>query len=1010
MTEAFNEQSFENALVSLCESELGYTHVCGYDVDRDFRSCLFDDELKPSLQTINPKLPEQAIDVALFNLKNKLEGTLVQRNFQFHQWLQNGVEVSIQNNGKTEYHIVKFIDYDNIDRNSFVVANQWTIEEKETKRPDVIIFINGLPLVVMELKSCVNAQADISDAYLQIRNYMQVIPSLFYYNAFCIISDMITTKAGTITSDETRFSAWKTVDGSELLDNPDYTILIKGMIEKHRVLDIIRNFTMFQKDEKQDIKILAAYHQYYAVHKALKSTLAAIGKSRKGGVFWHTQGSGKSLSMLFLAHLIRERIENPTIVVLTDRNDLDDQLYGQFAKGTAFLRCSPVKATSCSELTSLLTSTTYGGLFFSTMQKFEEAEKPFSLRDNIIIMADEAHRSQYGLEERFDTKEQKIKKGYARLIRDALPNATFIGFTGTPIAMKDHNTQEVFGNTIDVYDMTQSVLDGATRPVYYESRVMNLQLDSKALKEIDDVFSKVAEDAPEYAANYIETQKQIATMESLLNNPTTIDTLVSDIISHYEQRKDILFGKAMIVAYSRAIAISIYKEILEKRPEWTEKVKVVMTGSNKDPEDWFDIIKGDACKNELAKKFKDNEDPMKIAIVVDMWLTGFDVPSLSTMYIFKPMAGHNLMQAIARVNRVFKDKEGGLVVDYIGIIGALKQAMKDYTQRDNSNYGSLDVSKTALITFRDKLEVCIDLLHGFDISPFLTGSDSEKASCITGGLNFILGKPKEKERFMDVAYQLRQASSLCRSLQDKDERYKAAYFESIRIALCKLELGKGKTGTVLTQLSKQVNELLSQSVQCSGVINLFGDMDTEFSLLNPSFLMDVAKMKEKNIASELLKKLLQDKIHEYKRSSIVKSRVFSEKMEEIMNQWRNLQISNAEVIEELLKLAGEINEDLKEGDKLGLTQDEKAFYDALTKPKAVKDFYSNEQLVALTKELTDTLRKNRSIDWSKKTSARAYMRTLVKRLLKKYKYPPEDADDALTTVLEQCELWTDNIA
>ncbi len=1007
MTIAFNEAVFENALIALCKEELGYLHICGYDIERDYKDCFYEDSLLSSLATINPGIPSAAIESAIFTIKNRLEGTLVQKNHQFHDYLQNGVEVSIQRNGKTEYHNVKLIDFDNVDKNDYIIANQWTIQGSDNKRPDVIVFINGIPLVVMELKSCSRAQTDVSDAYLQIRNYMQIIPKLFYYNAFCIISDMLTTKAGTITADETRYMAWKTIDGKSYLDNPDYSILIKGMLEKARLLDIIRNFIVFQKEEKGDIKILAAYHQYFAVKKALYSTLSAIGTTRKGGVFWHTQGSGKSLSMLFLTHLLRNRLTNPTIVVLTDRNDLDKQLFLQFAKCKDFLRTEPLNAESCEELTELLSGTEYGGIYFSTMQKFEETEQPFSMRDNIIILADEAHRSQYGLDERYDMKSQKMKKGYARLIREALPNATFVGFTGTPISTKDHSTIEVFGDTIDVYDMTQSVKDGATRPVYYESRVMNLKLDEDVLKNIDDKIMQVAEDTPEFALNLIKTQKQIATMESLLNNPTTIDTLVEDIIKHYEERKDILTGKAMIIAYSRAIAISIYKKILELRPDWDEKVKVVMTGSNQDPEEWHSIIGGDKYKQELAKKFKDNEDPMKIAIVVDMWLTGFDVPSLATMYVFKPMAGHNLMQAIARVNRVFKDKEGGLVVDYIGIIGALKLAMRDFTKRDNDHYGNMDISRTALIEFRDKLEVCIKLFYGFDINPFITGNDLQRANAITGGLNFILGQPEQKKQFMEVAYQLRQASSLCRSMQDKVERYKAAFFETLRVSITRLETGKGSSGIVLRNLSKEITELLNQSVQTLGVINLFDDFSEEFSLLDPQFLQDVANMKEKNIASELLKKLLQDKIHQYKRSNLVKSTLFSKKMEEIMNRWRNMQITNAEVIEELLKLANEIQKDSKEANSLGLSEEEKAFYDALTKPKAVRDFYENDELVAMTKELTDTLRKNKSIDWNRKDAARAKMRMLVKRLLKKYKYPPEAAEGALKVVLEQCELWTD---
>ena len=644
------------------------------------------------------------------------------------------------------------------------------------------------------------------------------------------------------------------------------------------------------------------------------------------------------------------------------------------------------------------------------MQKFEENDHALSLRDDIIVMADEAHRSQYGLGEKLDAETGKLKRGYARLIRDTLPNATFIGFTGTPISVKDHDTTAVFGEVIDTYDMTQAVLDGATRPVYYESRVMNLKLDSAVLNGIDEIVAANSTELEGIDPNLVATQKKMATMESLLNAPETIQTLCEDIIHHYEGRQDLLTGKAMIVAYSRAVAISIYKKILELRPDWSEKVKVVMTTSNKDPEEWSDIIGHGNYKEELAAKFKDNNDPMKIAIVVDMWLTGFDVPSMATMYVFKPMAGHNLMQAIARVNRVFQDKEGGLVVDYIGIATALKEAMKQFTKRDNDNYGDMDIAKTALVKFRDMLEVCMDMMHGCDHSKFLTGEDADRAKCITDGLNFILGKKEQEQKdYCDAAYRLKQAKSLCSSLIDKDERYHAVYFEAIRMALAKLSAtpGGGRGGRVLKELSKTISDLLNHSVQSAGVISLFGDESLEFSLLDEKFLKEVYAMEEKNLASELLKKLLADKIHDFRRTNVVKSKAFSEKMEEILNKWRNMQITNAEVIEQLMALAEEIRKDILEGNELGLSDDEKAFYDALTRPQAIKDFYTNDQLVKLTKELADTLRKNWAIDWNKKEAARAQMRRMVKRLLRKYDYPPKDVDDAMATILEKCELWSE---
>ena len=1008
----FNESAFENALIQFLVDHLGYAHVYGPDVIRDYKNVLYEDELYSALYKINPCISTNAIDAAIFEIKNKLTGNLIQRNETFFGYLQNGITVSVVEDGKTVYPLVKLIDYENIAANSFIVANQWTIIEKEQKRPDVIVFVNGLPLVVMELKSCSREQTSSSDAFLQLENYKIVIPSLFNYNAFCIISDMLVTKAGTITADENRYSQWKTIDGISRNDNPDFTVLIEGMLEKQRFLDIIKNFILFQKEEKGDIKILAAYHQYHAVRKALQTTLNAIGKSRRGGVFWHTQGSGKSLSMIFLSHLIRSALPNPTIVVLTDRNDLDDQLYLQFSKCTDFLRTDPKQASSTKDLTETLSTTHFGGIFFTTMQKFEEAEEPFSTRDDIIVLADEAHRSQYGLDEWFDSKSMRMRKGAARVIRDALPNATFVGFTGTPIEKKDHNTIEVFGECIDVYDMTQSVIDGATRPVYYESRVMNLTLNKEILSNIDAIIKDyVAEDEPEYmVVDSEKAKKENATMEALLSAPETINTLAKDIISHYEAREDVLTGKAMIVAYSRPIAVLLYQEMMNLRPEWNEKVKVVMTHGNNDPPEWYDIIGTDYSKKELAKKFKDNDDPMKIAIVVDMWLTGFDVPSLATMYVFKPMTGHNLMQAIARVNRVFKDKEGGLVVDYIGIATALKDAMKQYTERDQHNYGDTDIAKTALVTFRDKLEVCLSLFHGFDINPFLTGSDLDKAMTITNGLNYILGEQYKKKVFLDASYQLRQASSLCRSLQERNERLYAAYFETIRVSIHKLEDPTVRVGRSLKELSSQIKELLNQSVSSNGVINVFENINTEFSLFDEKFLKEVSELKEKNIASELLRRLLQDKVHDYKRTNLVQAKAFSEKMEDIMNRWRNMQITNAEVIEELLKIAEEIKSESQKASDLGLSEEEMAFYDALTKPQAVRDFYENDQLVAMTKELTETLKKNRVIDWNKKDRARAQMRKLVKRLLRKYDYPPKEELQAISTVLEQCELWTDNLA
>lgn len=741
---SFTEGSYEKALIALFEN-LGYQHQYGPNIERDYYVPFYEEQLIESLTTINYGKPRPAIDEAISKLKDIEIGSLPQRNELFMDYLQHGIEVSFFDGKEQRNDIIYLIDYNdkNIKRNDFKVINQWTFVENSEKRADIILFVNGLPLVVIELKSPSREETNVSEAYLQLRNYMKEIPSLFVYNVFCVMSDMACSKAGTITSNEDRYMEWKTKDGKyESSQFIDYDTFFEGIFIKERFIDIIKNFICFSKEESGAAKILAAYHQYFAVKKAVERTKKATQGDGKIGVFWHTQGSGKSLSMVFYAHLLQDELSQPTIVVITDRNDLDDQLYTQFSKCQQFLRQIPIQAKSREDLKSLLAGREANGIIFTTMQKFEESDEPLSLRRNIVVMTDEAHRGQYGFEEKVNEETGKISIGTARIIHNSLPNASFIGFTGTPISTKDRDTTEVFGDYIDIYDMTQAVSDGATCPVYYESRVINLNLDKDTLKAIDDEYEiLVSEGATEEQIE--KSKKQMSHLEEILGAPATIDSLCKDIINHYEENRQFeLTGKAMIVAYSRPIAMSIYHRILELRPDWTDKVKVVMTGSNKDPEEWHDIIGNKQYKKELAKKFKDNNDPMKIAIVVDMWLTGFDVPSLATMYVYKPMSGHNLMQAIARVNRVFNDKAGGLVVDYIGIAKALKQAMHDYTVRDQKRFGNPDIKKTALIKFQEKLEVCRDIFHGFDYSKFQSGTDNDRAQIIKGGVNFLMDSNK----------------------------------------------------------------------------------------------------------------------------------------------------------------------------------------------------------------------------------------------------------------------------
>ena len=1009
----FTEDTYEQAVISLFEG-MGYEHIYAPELERDYSRPLMDSVLQDSLVRINKDLPLEAIQEAIQKLNTFDNGSLVQKNRMFTGYLQNGVEVKYFYKGEERSSIVYLIDYQDVSKNTFYVVNQFTyIENGNNRRPDIILFINGMPLVLIELKTPSKDEVDVENAYNQIRNYMQDIPSLFYYNQICVISDLSTNKAGTITSGLDRFMEWKTKDGDyENTAYAQFDTFYEGLFQKERLLDIFKNFILFSNEIKNPAKILAGYHQYFAVRKAAEKAKIATKTDGKGGVFWHTQGSGKSLSMVFYAHLLQDMLDSPTIVVMTDRIDLDDQLYSQFSKCAEFLRQTPIQAESKEHLKSLLDGRKANGIIFTTMFKFECGESALSDRHNIVVMADEAHRGQYGFDEKVvfgenaeGEKEAHITIGTARIIRDALPNATFIGFTGTPIAIKDRNTREV-------YDMTQAVLDGATRPVYYESRVIHLKLDENTLKLIDATYDLLEQQADSVTIE--KSKKMLGQMESVLGADSTVESLCSDIIDHYENnRANLLTGKAMIVAYSRPIAMKIYRKILEMRPQWKEKVGVVMTNGNNDPEDWKEIIGTKAHKEELARKFKDNSDPMKIAIVVDMWLTGFDVPSLATMYVYKPMHGYNLMQAVARVNRVFKDKEGGLIVDYVGIASALKEAMKEYSSRDRAKYGDMDIAKTAYPKFTEKLQVCKDLLYGFDFSGFISGTPLEMAKCISGGANFVLDakRPQLKELFLKEALLLKQAHSLCSGMTTEAQRHEAAFFEAVRSTVVKVTTGgTGGKPLSLKEINAQINELLKASIQSEGVINLFDSQDVgeQFSLFDPHVLEEVAKMKEKNIVVEILRKLMAEQIAIYRRTNVVQATTFSEKIALLMNTYYNGLITNEEVIKELLKTAEEIKALKDEGQALGLSEEEMAFYDALTKPAAIKDFYSNEQLVEMTRELTEMLRKNRTIDWQKKETARAGMRKMVKRLLKKYKYPPEKYEDAIETVMSQCEMWTDN--
>lgn len=1003
----FTEDAYEQTLIALFRDELGYAYECGYEVERDYREPFHREDLLASMRRLNPSLPADAMEQGIKQITNISIGTLEQNNEQFTLWMQNGLEVGYLQDGEERTALMRLIDYERPERNLFKVVNQWRVEEYKNKRCDMVVMVNGLPLVVVELKSAVSEDATIDDAYKQIKNYQQSIPSLFSYNAFNVISDMSETRAGTITAKETRYMEWKTVDGSyESTLIADYRTFFLGMFQQRRLLDILQNYICFDKNQGRYAKILTAYHQYYAVGKALERTKEAVEGNGKIGVFWHTQGSGKSLSMVFYAHQLVQRLPEVTIVVVTDRKDLDNQLFGQFCRCKDFLRQEPVNAQSRNDLGSLLQGRQSGGIIFTTIQKFEEGDTPLSPRRNIIVMSDEAHRSQYG-DEHWDAQSQRMKKGFSQKMREALPGASFIGFTGTPISDRDRDTEEVFGHYIDIYDMSQAVDDGATRPVYYESRVVNLRLDDDTMKLLNDEFDHLGDEGA--TEEQIRKAKQEhSRLEVLLGEDATIDTLVRDIVHHYEDnRAQELTGKAMIVALTRPIAIKIYRKILELRPGWTEKVKVVMSGSNQDPEDWQQIIGNEAYKKELARKFKDDDDPMKIAIVRDMWLTGFDVPSLATMYVYKPMSGHNLMQAIARVNRVFPGKEGGLIVDYVGVAQALKSAMQQYTNRDRHRFGDPDIAKTALLKWREEMEVCRDQLHGFDYTGFFAQDNTKRAAAITAGANYLSAPAllQKKKDFMEHSALLHNATTLCRSLLDERQKTEVCYMDALRVMMLKLSQ-KGKISR--HEINERIGDLLRQSVKTDGVINLFGDRQIEFSLFDEAFLQEVKNMKERNLAVELLTKLLKERIRQQQKTNITQSDLFSDMLSRSLSNYLKGLLTNEEVIQELLKMAQQMKHAEDEGNDLGLTSEEKAFYDVLSTPEGVRQAYSDEEFVALTKELTEVLHTNRTIDWNRKESARAKMRVLVKRLLKKYKYPPEGAKKALETVMRQCDHWADD--
>ncbi|MEL4028535.1 type I restriction endonuclease subunit R [Caldifermentibacillus hisashii] len=1057
LLENFTEDSLEKAVIETLQ-EMDYEYAFGPDLSvdgprperKDYREVILEVRLRDTLYKLNRDLPADAIEDVYRRVITFNSPSLIENNRHFHKLLTEGVDVSFHKNGgiKTEKAII--IDFEHPERNDFLVVNQFTIIENENRRPDVLIFVNGLPLVVIELKSTTDENVGIEQAYNQIQTYKQDIPSLFYYNAFCILSDGINAKTGTITSNEERFMNWRSVDGVNVasLDVPQYEVMIRGMLEKSRFLDIIQNFILFQEsketeydaagnkigDKKTIIKIMAAYHQYFAVKKAVENTKIATSTKgdRKIGVVWHTQGSGKSFTMVFYTAYLVKELNNPTIVVITDRNDLDDQLYSTFAKSVDILRQTPKQAdvrrlteeqkkqqakSNAKELNGLydlLNERESGGIIFTTIQKFqpEEGEMPvLTDRRNVIIIADEAHRSQYGFEAKTNSKTGDLKYGYAKYLRDALPNASFIGFTGTPIEFDDKSTPAVFGNYIDIYDMTRAVEDEATVKIYYENRVIKVETDDEELKKIDDEFEEITEGQEETVREKYKTKW--SRLETVVGSPNRIKQLAKDIVEHFEEKQKTIDGKAMIVCMSRRICVDLYDEIIKLRPSWHNDdvnkgvIKVVMTGSAADEERLQEHIGGKQRRDTLAKRMKDPNDELKLVIVRDMWLTGFDVPSMHTMYIDKPMKGHTLMQAIARVNRVFKDKPGGVVVDYIGILESLKKALKQYTDSDKENTG-IDTS-AAVQVMQEKLEILRAMFHGFDYSDFMGNSQKDRMRAITGGMNFVLGLPeKEQKEFKQFALEAAKAHALCAATEEgKAAALEVSYFKAVKASLAKLGERKVQKNSK-KEIETRVNQMLQRSILSEDVIDVFDALGLErpenVSLLSEEFLQEVRGLKYKNLAVEMLKKLLEGNLKVMEKRNLVKSEKFSEKLKKAINKYRNQAITNAEVIEELIKMAKEFKKAREEEKDLGLNEDEIAFYDALTADNIVKQFMDDETLKKIAQELTNAIKQNITIDWSVRKSAQAGMRRIIKRLLKKYDYPPKQAKTALEIVMKQAEL------
>lgn len=1035
----FTESQLEEATLEWFQ-ELGYATAFGpelspggdYPEREDYGEVLLGERLRDALRRLNPTLPPDALDEAYRKVAVPQSPSLLQNNRAFHAMLVNGVDVSYrQPDGTMRYTQALLFDMQHWDRNDFLAVNQFTVTEGKTeKRPDVVVFINGIPLVVMELKNAADEGADISAAYRQLQTYKGAIPTLFAYNAFLVISDGVNARAGTITSNEERFMAWRTVDGEGVapLSIPQLEVLIRGMFQREHLLELISQFELFQTDGKDTWKILAGYHQYHAVLKAVESTERATlaQGDRRIGVIWHTQGSGKSLSMVFYAGklVINEQLGNPTIVVITDRNDLDDQLFSTFSKCSDILRGTPMQATDRAHLRALLESRESGGIIFTTIQKFAPEEKGDSApvltnRKNVIVMADEAHRSQYGFAAdvvKADTSAD-VKYGYAKYMRDALPNASYIGFTGTPIELTDKNTRAVFGDYIDIYDMTRAVEDGTTVKIFYESRIAKLELPEDLKPQIDEEY----EDITEYqeATQREKLKSKWSRLEAIVGAKERVEVIAKDIVEHFEKRQaaqESAGGKGMVVCMSRRIAIDLYKAIVALRPDWHSdelmkgKIKVVMTGASSDPAEWQKFIGTKATRETLAKRMKDTRDELQLVIVRDMWLTGFDVPSMHTMYVDKPMQGHNLMQAIARVNRVFKDKQGGLVVDYIGIAENLKDALAQYTESDRTTTG-VDTELAAQVLL-EKMELIRALLHGHDYRKFFTGTSKDKVQAIVETMDYVISLRDEgKKEYIQLATELARAFSLCATTDIASRlNVEVGFHKAVKATLVKMMEDNSKKKTA-SQLDAELNQLLSKAISSGEVVDILesvGLNKPNIAILSDEFLEEIRGMKQKNLAVELLERLMKGTIRTLSKRNLIKSRKFTELLEDSINRYQNRTIETTQVIMELIELAKQVTEEDKRGKETGMSEDELAFYDALAENESAREVMQDEILKQIARDLTTAIRSSMTVDWAIRDSVQAKIKMVVKRLLKKYGYPPDKTEKAVEVVLEQTKLMCEN--